>query len=111
MVNHPPSKVAPNCQSTMLNFTSRMQLNHLLKYVPNAYARLPGWQSRFFDHEEVVMHGVCLVARRDASNEELLYDYRVQSEAKPDWYSVVEYGDDVLDEDQVVFFRDDWMKK
>jgi hypothetical protein len=111
MVNHPPFKVAPNCQSTMLNFTSQMQLNHLLRFVPNTYARPPGWQSRFFDQEEVVMHGLCLMARRDAANEELVYDYRLQSEIKPDWYSVVEYGDDVLDKDQVVFFRDDWMKK
>lgn len=111
MANHPPASVGPNCQSTMLNFTERMGLGQLLRYVPNTYARPPGWQSRFFDHEEVVMHGLCLLARRDVANEELVYDYRLQSELTPDWYTVVKYGDSVLDEDQVVFFRDDWMKK
>jgi hypothetical protein len=111
MANHPPAAVGPNCQSTMLNFTERMRLGQLVQYVPNTYARPPGWQSRFFDHEEVVMHGLCLMARRDVANEELVYDYRLQSELTPDWYTVVKYGDSVLDEDQVVFFRDDWMKK
>jgi hypothetical protein len=111
MANHPPAAVGPNCQSTMLNFTVRMGLGHLVQYVPNTYARLPGWQSRFFDHEEVVMHGLCLMARRDVANEELVYDYRLQSELTPDWYSVVKYDDSDLEEDQVVFFRDDWMKK
>lgn len=111
MANHPPATVGPNCQSTMLNFTERMGLGQLLRYVPNTYARPPGWQSRFFDHEEVVMHGLCLLALRDVANEEIVYDYRLQSEVKPNWYSVVKYGDSFLDKDQVVFFRDDLTKK
>jgi hypothetical protein len=110
MVNHPPSTILPNCQSLMLDYTERMQLKDLLRYVPNVYARPPGWQSRFFDAEAVAMHGMCLLARRGVKNEELLYDYRLQSEQTPDWYYPVNYGDEFLDREQVVFFRDDWQK-
>jgi hypothetical protein len=109
MVNHPNPPLIPNCQSTMLNYTSKAKLGSLIRYVPNSYARLPTWQSMFFDLEEVIMHGLCLVSRKDVQNEELLYDYRLQSETPPDWYKIVRY-DNRLDEDQVVFFRDDWKK-
>jgi hypothetical protein len=110
MVNHPPSTILPNCQSLMLDYTERMQLRDLMRYVPNVYARPPTWQSRFFDAEPVDMHGMCLLARRDVKNEELMYDYRLQSEQTPEWYSPVRYGDEFLDREQVVFFRDDWQK-
>jgi hypothetical protein len=110
MVNHPNPPLVPNCQSTMLNFTAKAKLENLIQYVPNSYAKLPTWQSSFFDIEEVIMHGLCLVARKDVHNEELLYDYRLQSEKTPDWYTIVKY-ENGLDEEQVVFFRDDWRKE
>lgn len=110
MANHPSTPTLPNCQSTMLNYTTKMHIGKLMKYIPNSYARVPSWQSKFFDPEEVIMHGLCLVSRRDVSNEELLYDYRLQSDETPDWYSVVKYGDG-FEDDQVVFFRDDWRDK
>ena len=110
MVNHPESGVLPNCQSLMLNFTEKMSLRELLRYVPNVYARPPGWQSRVFDPEPVAMHSLCLLARRDIKNEELFYDYRLQSEETPEWYTPVKYGDEFLDQEQVVFFRDDHLK-
>jgi hypothetical protein len=111
MVNHPPPETFPNCQSTMLNYTERMQLEDMAQYIPNTYARVPSWQSSFFDPEPLVMHGLCLITRQDVRNEELVYDYRLQSNETPDWYSVVKYGD--FDDDQVVFFinRDDWRPK
>jgi hypothetical protein len=109
MVNHPNPPIVPNCQSTMLNFTAKAKLENLIQYVPNSYAKLPTWQSSFFDIEEVIMHGLCLVARKDVHNEELFYDYRLQSEKTPDWYTIVKY-ENGLDEEQVVFFRDDWRK-
>lgn len=110
MINHPPVGTLPNCQSTMLDYTERMQLNELMQYIPNFYARDPGWQSRYFDLEPTLVHGLCLVARRDVENEELCYDYRLQSNETPEWYSIVKYGDSMDDEEQVVFFRDEWMK-
>jgi hypothetical protein len=111
MIDHPPPETFPNCQSTILNYTERMKLEDMAQYIPNTYARVPSWQSSFFDPEPLVMHGLCLVTRQDVRNEELLYDYRLQSNETPDWYSVVKYGD--FDDDQVVFFinRDDWRTK
>jgi len=135
MINHPPSGTLPNCQSTMIDYTVRMELGDLLRYVPNAYARRPGWQSSFFDLEATAMHGMGYIARRDVCNEELVYDYRLQSDVTPDWYDIVEYssgvgrsgdsdggsekkgagssvaGDLMMEKEQVVFFRDDWMNK
>lgn len=108
-VNHPTSPLIPNCQSTMINYTAKAKFENLIRYVPNSYARIPTWQSTFFDLEEVIMHGLCLVSRKDVHNEELLYDYRLQSDTLPDWYEIVKY-DNGLEEDQVVFFRDDWKK-
>jgi hypothetical protein len=109
MVNHPACEQLPNCQSCQLNFTESMKLKGLVRFIPNQYARTPSWQSSVFDSEPVAMHGLCLVSKKDLHNEELLYDYRLQSETTPDWYHVVRYGN-TLDEDQVVFFRDDWKK-
>lgn len=111
MVNHPAPGVLPNCQSLMLDYTEKMSLRELLRYIPNVYARPPGWQSRVFDPEPVVMHSLCLLARRDIENEELFYDYRLQSEETPEWYMPIEYGDEFMDKEQVVFFRDDWKEK
>jgi hypothetical protein len=116
MVNHPAAGDYPNCQSLMLDFTEQMMsggiggqaTRSLVRYIPNVYARPPGWSSRYFDPEPVAMHSLCLLARRDMANEELCYDYRLQSHETPDWYVPVAYGDDFLDKDPVVFFRDDW---
>ena len=110
MANHPNPTMIPTCQSVMLNYTAKAKLEHLVRYIPNSYAKLPTWQSTYFDLEEVVMHGLCLVSRRDVQNQELLYDYRLQSEITPDWYNIVKY-ENQLEEDQVVFFRDDWRNK
>lgn len=110
MANHPSPTMIPNCQSVMLNYTAKSKLEQLVRYIPNSYAKLPTWQSTFFDLEEVVMHGLCLVSRRDVHNQELLYDYRLQSDITPDWYNIVKY-ENQLEEDQVVFFRDDWRNK
>ena len=110
MVNHPNPTMIPNCQSVMLNYTAKSKLEHLARYIPNSYAKLPTWQSIFFDLEEVVMHGLCLVSRRDVENQEFLYDYRLQSDITPNWYNIVKY-ENQLEEDQVVFFRDDWRSK
>ena len=110
MVNHPQAGELPNAQSLMLDFTEKMNLRELTRYIPNVYAREPGWQSRAFDPEPVVMHSMCLLARKDVQNEELFYDYRLQSDQTPEWYHTVSYGDEFLDNEQVVFFRDDWRK-
>ena len=110
MVNHPAPGDMPNSQSLMFDFTEKMSLRDLLRYIPNVYARPPGWQSRVFDPEPVAMHSMCLLARRDIKNEELFYDYRLQSTETPGWYEPVSYGDEFLDNEQVVFFRDDWKK-
>jgi hypothetical protein len=111
MVNHPATGDYPNCQSLMLDFTEQMmrrQQGPLVRYIPNVYARPPGWSSRYFDPEPVAMHSLCLLARRDIAHEELCYDYRLQSHETPAWYEPITYGDDFLDKDPVVFFRDDW---
>lgn len=112
MANHPLAGTLPTCQSTMFNYTAtNFQKNNLgAAYIPNSYARTPTWQSRFFDREETLMHGLGLLARRDVRDEELTYDYRLQSDETPEWYSVVQYGDG-LENEQVVFFRDDWKNK
>lgn len=127
VINHPPENVMPNCQSLMLNFTESMDLWNegtaeeppLSMYLPNAYARFPSWKSQALDFVPTKMHGLCLIARRDVSDEELVYDYRLQTDTNGiDWYNVVQYGeDDILRDDdhqdgidQIVFFRDDWRK-
>ena len=108
MINHPNPPTMPNCQSTLLNFMGYQKLGNLVRYVPNTYGREPTWRSRFFDErQDVIMHGLCLIARKDTCNEELLYDYRLQSEDTPDWYRIVDYGE-LWDDDQIVFFRNDW---
>jgi hypothetical protein len=111
MINHPPPKAPPTCQSTMLNYTERMELDNasLSQYIPNTYAREPGWKSRIFYSEPMSMHGLCLITKVDVGNQELFYDYRLQSEETPAWYTVAESG--IMDDEQVVFFRDDWIDK
>lgn len=110
MINHPPKGSLPNCQSTNINYIGK-ELRGFMKYIPNEYAKDPTWQSRFFDAEDVMMHGLCHIAHHEVSNEELLYDYRLQSNETPDWYHVVNYGDSFDRHDQVVFFRDDWREE
>jgi hypothetical protein len=103
MANHPPKGIVPNCLSIMINFIDGGKIDNIIKYTPNTYARPPTWKSKFFDaHIPVLMHGVCLLSRRDLCNEELLYDYRLQARETPEWYNVVKYQDG-FDEDQLIF--------
>lgn len=93
VVNHPQPGSLPNCQSVMLNFVQNMQLGHLHRYVPNSYAVPPAWINRTFDRYVIEMHSMCLLARRDVGEEELLYDYRLIGTDLPKWYHKVKYPD------------------
>lgn len=59
MANHPAPDMQPNMQSTMIDYTAKMKLKRLQKYIPNTYAKDPSWQSRIFELEEVLMQGLC----------------------------------------------------
>jgi hypothetical protein len=117
MANHAGHASMINCQSTMLDFvtttghqpSSALDESLLLRYIPNTYARPPTWQSRFFFGfgQDILMHGLTLLSlRASVSNQELFYDYRLQSDEPPDWYQAI--PDDSLP--QVVFFRKDWQQ-
>jgi hypothetical protein len=111
MVNHPPKGIVPNCLSTTINFIEGGKIDNFIKYTPNTYARPPTWQSKFFDANiPILMHGLCLLARRDLCNEELFYDYRLQAEKTPEWYNVVKYQDG-FDQDQLIFLGNKQMQK
>jgi len=115
MINHPPADTMPNCQSVMIEYTHTLINSNpdWACYIPNEYAKPPTWQTRVFAEQlGSLMPGLCLLARRDIANEELIYDYRLQTpkELLPDWYHVVHYDDDFDKDNQVVFFRDDWKK-
>eukprot|EP00586_Coscinodiscus_wailesii_P011628 CAMPEP_0172512194 /NCGR_PEP_ID=MMETSP1066-20121228/242359_1 /TAXON_ID=671091 /ORGANISM="Coscinodiscus wailesii, Strain CCMP2513" /LENGTH=430 /DNA_ID=CAMNT_0013291885 /DNA_START=168 /DNA_END=1460 /DNA_ORIENTATION=- len=93
-VNHPPAAPAakPNCRALTLNYTRDMGLDDdLVKFVPNVYARKPYLLTPAAAHErdDVLMHGLMLVAERDVLDEELFYDYRfndVEGMVLPEWY-------------------------
>jgi len=92
IANHVPEGMKSNCSTVAINFTSKLGLKKagLMRYVPNAYARLPmitGQQA--LDRDAIDMHGFALLASRDLKNEELMYDYRLSpgpDGSYPDWY-------------------------
>jgi hypothetical protein len=94
VVNHPQAGSLPNCQSLMLNFLEGMQLGDLYRYVPNTYAVPPTWINRTFDRYVIEMHSMCLLARRDVQEEELVYDYRLTGTDMPRWYHKIDYPED-----------------
>jgi len=105
MVNHPNKGSWPNCQSLMLDFEENLQ-EELTAYIPNTYAREGTWKTNIFGQRNaVMMHGLCLMSRRDCANEELYYDYRLQSEELPGWYDPVIYNDEFMDQGRIVFFK------
>jgi hypothetical protein len=120
MANHATNSDMINCQSCMVDFGPTMISTKqwtkddetlLIRYIPNTYARPPTWQSRFFFTgfgQDIIMHGLSLLSlRRNIANQELFYDYRIQSDEPPDWYRAI--PDDTLP--QVVFFRNDWQQQ
>ena len=94
VANHPQPGSLPNCQTSMLNFTSSMQLRELHRYVPNSYAVPPAWINRTFDRYVIEMHSMCLLTRRDTQEEEITYDYRLTGDDMPRWYHKVDYPKD-----------------
>ena len=118
MVNHPNRDMWPNCQSMSLNYSQRMMTKTttmMTRYIPNTYIQEPTWKTLSqvmfynssigdYNSNPMLMYGLCLLARRDMNNEELLYDYRLQTEQTPSWYHPVIYNDDVMDKQPVVFF-------
>ena len=85
----------PNCATVMINFTERMfdsddninNINNndnsskklLHTYLPNMYEYPPTtpYAKNIFETENVIMHGMGLIAIRDVMDEELFYDYRL----------------------------------
>lgn len=67
-------------------------------YIPNEYELPPKpWAKNAFEKDEVIMHGLGLVALRDVRDEELFYDYRLSPDEDgkegshyPSWYHVVD---------------------
>jgi hypothetical protein len=94
VVNHPQPGSLPNCQSLMLNFLEGMHLGELYRYVPNTYAVPPTWINRTFDRYVIEMHSMCLLARTDVQEEELVYDYRLTGSDMPRWYHKVDYPEE-----------------
>ena len=94
VVNHPPEGVRSNAITTMINFTSKLDLlsKKLEHYIPNIYARSPMILGpSIVDIDTIHMHGFGLLASRDLCNEEILYDYRLSPGADhkyPDWYHI-----------------------
>jgi hypothetical protein len=97
VVNHPPPNVIPNCRTVMINFTEPMNLEStgLFRYVPNTYKRKPMLLGpKLIDRDVIVMHGMAIMTRRDVSNEELFYDYKLTGDdGKPGWYHKATYED------------------
>ena len=112
----------PNCATVMINFTERMfdsddNINNndnndnsskklLHTYLPNMYEYPPTtpYTKNIFETENVIMHGMGLIAIRDVMDEELFYDYRLCPSASssddnnnngyPSWYHV--WNEDAL---------------
>lgn len=85
----------PNCVTVMINFTDRMLTGDgakLRDYLPNEYELPPKpYVKNVFETDEVVMHGMGLIASRDVRDEELFYDYRLSPDREhniwyPSWY-------------------------
>jgi len=100
--NHSPLQ-GPNCVTVPINFTERMlgeDLDKLRDYIPNEYEVPPKpWAKDAFEKDEIIMHGMGLVALRDVKDEELFYDYRLSPDEDdevqggkdgqyPSWYYV-----------------------
>ena len=107
MINHPDKGFWPNCQSLMVDFEDSLP-EEIVRYIPNSFAREGTWKTNVFGNRlQVLMPGICLLARRDCSNEELYYDYRLQSSVDlPEWYTPVIYNDDFMDKTRTVFFNE-----
>ncbi|KAL7473846.1 hypothetical protein ACHAXS_014366 [Conticribra weissflogii] len=106
---HNPRIIGPNCMTVPINFTLRMlqelqereqhtDMKRLQSYIPNEYELPPqGWAQNMFE-ENVVMHGMGLIALKDIQDEELFYDYRLSPDFEsegggnnhiyPAWYHV-----------------------
>ena len=94
IINHPPPNVIPNCRTVMINFTEPMNLRStgLMRYVPNAYKRNPMLVGpRLLERDNIVMHGMAIMTRRDVANEELFYDYKFTGNDNPKWYHDATY--------------------
>ena len=94
----------PNCVTVPINFTDKMiegDMEKLRDFIPNEYEHKPKeWakSKSLYEKDDVIMHGMGLVALRDVKDEELFYDYRLSPESKekgggggnqyPSWYYV-----------------------
>jgi hypothetical protein len=99
IVNHRTFQ-GPNCVTVMINFTDRMIVGDgekLWDYIPNEYEMPPRpYVKNIFEKDEVVMHGMGLIASRDVKDEELFYDYRLSPNENsmdrgnqyPSWYHI-----------------------
>jgi hypothetical protein len=99
IVNHCTFQ-GPNCVTVMINFTDRMTAGggeKLKDYIPNEYELPPRpYVKNIFEKDEVVMHGMGLIASRDVKDEELFYDYRLspnednmeRGNQYPSWYHI-----------------------
>jgi len=99
-VTHTHPHQGPNCGIVPINFTDRMldgnSKGTLRDYIPNEYEAPPKNKNASND-DEIIMHGLGLVALRDVKDEELFYDYRMSLDAEakgkggdeyPSWYHV-----------------------
>ncbi|KAL3810404.1 hypothetical protein ACHAXA_007032 [Cyclostephanos tholiformis] len=98
-INHRPFQ-GPNCVTVMINFTDPMIARDgekLRDYIPNEYELPPKpYVKNIFEKDEVIMHGMGLIASRDVKDEELFYDYRLSPKQDktvlgnqyPEWYHI-----------------------
>ncbi len=94
----------PNCATVMINFTDRMiageEGRKLREYIPNEYELPPKpYVKGIFEKDDVIMHGMGLIASRDVRDEELFYDYRLSPDRDntcgqeyPSWYYIWDEG-------------------
>lgn len=95
IANHAPISQS-NSRVLGVNFFEKMRVPpSLWHYVPNEYAKPPTLMGgSFLDRDVVEMHSMCLLNKRKAlSNEEVLFDYRLQivTNELPEWYTHVDY--------------------
>ncbi len=93
IANHPSKLDKPNCSTLAIDFFEDMKLNEteIIKFVPNTYKKKPMMLGpKALDTNEIYMHSMGLMARRDLQNEEVFYDYRLtngKGVSYPKWYS------------------------
>jgi hypothetical protein len=96
-INRRQPRHGPNCVTVPINFTERMiegDNEKLRSYLPNEYEIPPTNASKgMFEKDNIIMHGMGLVALRDVKDEELFYDYRLSpgeggKGQHPSWYHV-----------------------